>query len=120
MIILEALMKANTHPNADEIFQLVRKRIKNISYGTIYRNLSVLKKMGLIGELNIGKTCTRYEVNQEKHQHFICTKCDKIYNIKPQVKVEADSVQITDISVKVKDYRLEFFGICPNCRRTNK
>ena len=38
-VILEELRKVNSHPSADEIYEIVRKRLPRISLGTVYRNL---------------------------------------------------------------------------------
>jgi Fur family transcriptional regulator, ferric uptake regulator len=41
-VILEKLRKVATHPSADEIYEMVRKRLPRISLGTVYRNLEIL------------------------------------------------------------------------------
>ena len=41
-IILEELERLNTHPTADELYRIVKKRLPKISLGTIYRNLEIL------------------------------------------------------------------------------
>ena len=38
-IILEELRKVRSHPTADEIYAMVRRRLPRISLGTVYRNL---------------------------------------------------------------------------------
>ena len=48
MIILEELRKVDTHPSADEVYEMVRKRLPRISLGTVYRNLEILSKTGEI------------------------------------------------------------------------
>ena len=52
-VILEELRKVNTHPSADEIYEMVRKRLPRISLGTVYRNLEILSKSGDIKKLII-------------------------------------------------------------------
>ena len=41
-VILEEVRKVATHPGADEIYEMVRKRLPRISLGTVYRNLEIL------------------------------------------------------------------------------
>lgn len=41
-VILEKLRKVATHPSADEIYEMVRKRLPRIRLGTVYRNLEIL------------------------------------------------------------------------------
>ena len=45
-VILEELCKVDTHPSADEVYALVRKRLPRISLGTVYRNLEILAESG--------------------------------------------------------------------------
>ena len=53
-IILEELRKVVTHPSADEVYEMVRKRLPRISLGTIYRNLEILSENGDIQKLELG------------------------------------------------------------------
>lgn len=41
-VILEELRKTATHPTADELYSIVRRRLPRISLGTVYRNLDFL------------------------------------------------------------------------------
>ena len=45
-VILEELRNVNTHPSADEVYEMVRKRLPRISLGTVYRNLELLCSQG--------------------------------------------------------------------------
>ena len=47
-VILEELCKVDTHPSADEVYVMVRKRLPRISLGTVYRNLEILTQSGEI------------------------------------------------------------------------
>jgi Fur family peroxide stress response transcriptional regulator len=51
--ILRMLINTRSHPSADQIYDAVRKEIPNISKGTVYRNLQVLREDGAILELNL-------------------------------------------------------------------
>ena len=53
-IILEEVKKVHSHPTADEVYERVRKKIPRISMGTVYRNLDVLSKTGLIRKIDPG------------------------------------------------------------------
>ena len=60
-VILEELLKQNAHPSADEIYQMVRRRMPRISLGTVYRNLEVLASMGKIQKLELSGALKRYD-----------------------------------------------------------
>jgi Fe2+ or Zn2+ uptake regulation protein len=115
-IILEELKKVKTHPKADEIFFMVRKRIPNISLATVYRNLKILKDQGKIMELTYGSEPSRFNGNPSPHLHFFCNSCKKIFDIE-QIDFKFDTTPLKRRGFKVLGYRAEFFGLCKNCRR---
>jgi len=84
-IIMEVLKGTTLHPTADWIYDRVRKRCPNVSLGTIYRNLNLLKEKGLIRELTFGKNTARYDYNFKPHHHIICLKCGKLEDIECEV-----------------------------------
>jgi Fur family ferric uptake transcriptional regulator len=77
-VIFEELLKQNDHPSADEIYQMVRRRIPRISLGTVYRNLEVLASMGKIQKLELSGALKRYDWNTNKHYHIRCVCCDRV------------------------------------------
>nr|EGQ4362592.1 peroxide-responsive transcriptional repressor PerR [Staphylococcus pseudintermedius] len=46
--ILNFLIKAESHPTADEIYQSLSPDFPSISVATIYNNLKVFKKTGIV------------------------------------------------------------------------
>lgn len=112
-VVLEELSGVNNHPRADEIYQMVRKRLPKISFGTVYRNLKTLKELGLVRELNYGKNFSRYEANVDNHHHFVCVDCGKVYDIPPVEGMDRDCKEIArDAGFNPTHYRLEFYGSC--------
>ena len=45
-LILEAVRATNSHPTADELFQMIRRKLPTISLATVYRNLNFLSDIG--------------------------------------------------------------------------
>ena len=115
-IVLDELSKAKgRHPKADEIYQMVRKRMPHISFGTVYRNLRLLKELGLVRELCFGKSFSRFEANVDNHQHFSCTTCGKVLDIDEPFEVPVSSVYVDGKPMEIDEYRLEFYGHCDDC-----
>lgn len=114
--ILEELQKVTTHPAADEVYEMVRKRLPKISLGTVYRNLEQMADEGLILKLD-GGTQKRYDGNPNAHYHFRCLKCDAMIDL-PFEPMEAIQKMIESLSdFEITDYRLDFVGLCPRCRK---
>ena|SRR3989344_7690053 len=114
-IILEELMKVKTHPNANEVYGLVKRKIPSISFATVYRNLKLLRDAGKIIELDGGRF-RRYDGNPENHYHFSCTKCNKMFDIKENVDSKIDKKISRLTAFKVFYHNTVFFGLCKRCR----
>jgi len=115
--ILRFLRGTSSHPSADQIYDEVRKEIPNISKGTVYRNLKVLQEVGLITELNLNGTVSRFEAKQESHYHFRCGKCGKVFDVNVPVEKELDLQVSNQTGFKIFNHQLEFRGLCHDCQK---
>ena len=115
--ILNVLRRTDSHPTADWIYDEVRKIMPNISKGTVYRNLKILKEDEGISELNLSGTVSRYEGNQKSHYHFRCEKCGRVFDLEEPVNKELDERIAKNTGFKVKYHQLEFRGICKDCQQ---
>lgn len=113
--ILQVLRNTRSHPTADQIYDEVRKDFPNISKGTVYRNLEVLEDDGAISVLKINGTQSRYEVKQERHYHFRCEKCERVFDLDEPVLFELDEQVAKNTGFKVKYHQTEFCGFCKDC-----
>ena len=114
-VILEELRKVVTHPSADEIYEMVRKRLPRVSLGTIYRNLEILSENGEIQKLELGCTLKRFDGIAKNHYHIRCIHCDRVVDAPGDfdVAVNHDLKNATDF--KIIGHKLELIGICPEC-----
>ncbi len=114
-IILEELRKENSHPTADAIYEMVRKRLPHISLGTVYRNLEVLTMLGEIQTLELSGSQKRYDGVPQKHYHIRCIHCDRVDDapIAPLSSLEDELYGATVFTIM--GHRLEFMGLCPVC-----
>lgn len=115
MIILEELRKVNTHPSADEVYEMVRKRLPRISLGTVYRNLEILSKTGEIQKLEPGSTLKRFDGNPDEHYHIHCIQCDRVVDAHIKNELNFDDVLNETSDFKIIGHKLEFIGLCPDC-----
>lgn len=119
-VILEELRKVNTHPSADEIYELVRKRLPRISLGTVYRNLDVLSESGEIQKLELGCTLKRFDGIAENHYHIRCVHCDRVVDAPIDFGIEIDHKLKNATNFKIIGHKLEFIGICPACLKNTE
>ena len=118
-VILEELRKLNTHPSADEIYKVVRRRLPRISLGTVYRNLEVLAQMGEIQKLELSGSLKRYDWDTNKHYHIRCVRCNRVDNV-PIAPLNQLEDELYDATVfEIIGHNLEFTGLCPECSKKN-
>ena len=118
--ILRVVMSTTTHPQADWVYDQVRKEIPNISLGTVYRNLKLLARDGIIKELDAQDGPARFDGNSQDHYHFRCENCLRIFDLaEPQDHtLEARIAEKTGF--KIKGHYLEFIGLCSDCHKSEK
>ena len=114
--ILTVLRDSDSHPTADWVYDEVRKVIPNISKGTVYRNLKILRETGAISELNLSGTVSRYEGEPENHYHFRCEKCGQVFDLEEPVHTELDEKIAKRTGYKVSYHQTEFRGLCKDCQ----
>jgi Fe2+ or Zn2+ uptake regulation protein len=113
--ILEFLKSVKTHPTAEEIYHSVKEKLPQISKGTVYRNLKFLAKKGEI--LEIPSRVFHYDGDTFSHAHFVCQKCDRIFDVFDLCR-ECKIVKKKRIKFgKIKGYNLIFYGICQDCQK---
>ncbi|MDP6099808.1 MAG: transcriptional repressor [Dehalococcoidia bacterium] len=115
-VILEELRVTKDHPRAAELYARVRHRIPTVSFGTVYRNLRMLRDQGLIQELTLGDEASRWDGNYSLHYHFTCQNCGQVQDleVEPDSRWEAKIECLTGLAIN--HHRAEFYGLCSDCR----
>ena len=114
-VILEELQATRTHPTADEVYGVVRRRLPHISLGTVYRNLEALAASGQIQKLRIGCAQSRFDGDASHHYHVRCTGCGRVDDVamKPLRAIRNALSKVA--GYRALGYRLGFVGRCERC-----
>ena len=94
--MLNAILNSNNHPDAKEIYELVKLKIPNASLCTVYRNLNTLANEGLIRKIKLDDGNDRFDKTLCLHNHLKCTTCGKVIDITPKL----DQKEIKEIESK--------------------
>ena len=110
--IIRQIIDSAGHPTAEEIYAEAKKRMPNIAKGTVYRNLSIMERDGEIGKIEIPCAPARYDKTSRRHEHVICEKCGKAFDL--------ESEDLTDYFSRlakrpVTGYRLTLYTVCEEC-----
>lgn len=117
-IILEELSKVTSHPTANEVYDMVRKRLPRIGLGTVYRNLELMADSGMILKLEVGGTQKRFDATTECHYHIRCTNCDKVDDIDIPVQYHVNEAAGQKSSYRILGHHIEFSGVCEDCQKS--
>ncbi len=118
--ILEVMQKPGEHLAADVVYERVRRRIPNISLGTVYRNLEILSRAGRIRSLCLGRGPRQYDGGIHKHYHIRCLACGRIEDIGAEPFPDLDAAVRGKTDFKILGHQLEFEGLCAHCRKSAK
>ena len=123
-IILVEVRRRHTHPTADELYEIVRKKIPRISMGTVYRNLDILSKIGLIKKIDPSYPQMRFDGNTHDHAHIVCMACGRIEDAQvstPSYSLDNFMESLSNLTdFKVFGHNLKFLGLCPLCMKEGK
>ena len=118
--ILTALGGTRAHPTADEVYAMVRAELPKVSLGTVYRNLDLLAKQGLIRTLATAGEQRRYDGMLEDHHHIRCEVCGRVDDINLEDTERLDELLVDGRGYEVHGYTLCFTGVCRECAGNGK
>ena len=114
-------LEEGRHLSAEEVCQLLEEQGEKVSLSTIYRNLKMMARMGILRELELSEGYKSYELNKPRphhHHHLVCVRCSKT------IEFKNDSILKTGIKTAEKegynllDCQLTIHAVCPTCQRS--
>lgn len=115
-VLLEELRKCRLHPTADEVFEIVRRRLPRISLATVYRNLELLAEAGEARVLANADGPKRYDGDVRPHLHIRCGVCGRVADVHGEVRVSWRRL-VLPVGYRVLDYSVDLVGLCPRCAK---
>ena len=117
MAVIKTLVSGEGHPTAEQVYDQVQVDFPMTSLATIYKTITMLKEMGELIELSFPNAGSHYDcLNPFPHPHLICTFCGNITDVDVSELVDLPQQIAKRTGYKVTSYRLDFFGICPQCQ----
>lgn len=114
-VILEILRESRAHPTAETVYHQARKALPNISLGTVYRNLNVLRDQGLAREIRpSGESSSRFDGNCFPHAHFYCTECRTMIDLPLPASLQEKNWDGEKVG-SVSSMDLQLVGACARC-----
>jgi len=119
-VILHNLYHNRNHPTVEELFRQICDNypgFHSLSTTTIYNNMRILKKHGLVKEIYSHTGITRYDGNIDTHHHLVCKVCDKITDSYFPLPLPISQLQDAE-GFSIDDVYIEIRGICPSCQES--
>ena len=119
-VLLEVMDQAEQHLSADAILERAQKIDPNVHRVTVYRTLEMLKRMGLLDELDLlhihGHRHYYESHGPRDHIHVACLRCGKVREVESDLYEQMKRQIERDTGVKITVTRTEIGGYCENCR----
>ena len=121
-LLFEIINNAHDHLDADQLYELAKKRDPKINRVTVYRTLKLLKNEGLIDELDLMHFDGEqhyYETRlKQEHAHIVCLRCgavqeffgDPLRHLREQIE--------SGFGFQILVSRSEVGGYCADCQNT--
>jgi len=113
-MVWQAIKDDKSHPTADQVYERVRRKLPNISLGTVYRNLQKLVALKKLQVLMLGRS-QHFDPLVQRHQHFICEVCDRVFDVLVESQREIRPAKLPEEGFTVTSHQLAFYGTCKGC-----
>jgi Fe2+ or Zn2+ uptake regulation protein len=123
-VILEVMDTAEQHLDVDQILARAQKMDPAVHLVTVYRTIDLLKKEGLIDELDLlhlRGDRHYYETHGPRdHIHVACLRCGKVREFESRLYEQLKEQIARDFEMQVTVSRTEVGGICNDCLALDK
>ena len=113
--VFREVAQSKEHPDAETIYEGVRKRVPTMSLDTVYRTLWLLCDLGLVATLSASRERARFDANMNSHHHFVCSRCGATYDFR-NAEFDALSIPASVLRLgRVERAQVEVRGVCREC-----
>jgi Fur family transcriptional regulator, ferric uptake regulator len=119
-VLLEVMDQAERHLTADAILERAQKIDARVHRVTVYRTLEMLKRHGLLDELDLlhihGHGHYYESHGPRDHIHVACLRCGKVREVESELFEQLKRHIAHDTGIKITVSRAEIGGYCESCR----
>ncbi|MGO9737967.1 MAG: Fur family transcriptional regulator [Desulfomonilaceae bacterium] len=115
--IFRAVIAAQDHPSAEDVYNRVKNRLPAISLDTVYRTLATFESGGIISRVWFCEDKTRFDPNCKPHHHLFCTVCKSLTDFYWANFDDADLPPEIPEWGCPETKHVQIRGICSHCSR---
>ena len=118
LMILEAIEHSDEHISAEEIYTQVAAKFPDVNISTVYRTLELLKKLGMVYEIDLGEGRIRYHAEESgHHHHLVCQQCGAVTDIDESALLSLKDILLRDYHFQAELRHIGIFGVCEKCQK---
>ncbi|GFN32816.1 Fur family transcriptional regulator [Paenibacillus xylaniclasticus] len=117
--VLNILQQSHDHPTAADVMERLREQGHMFAYGTVYNSLRYLTEAGLVKELNLGESASRYDARTEDHHHIVCVRCGRVDEVTTELPAEWMALAAQETQYQVHHASVVLEGVCVACSVQN-
>ena len=117
--ILEILKNCDDELTGQELHRELITKEKEMGLTTVYRNLQVLIKSGLIRSRHLPTGEVLYTPVERDIHHLTCVQCGETSKIDGCPVKDLHEPKQVNKKFQLLFHTLEFFGLCQNCYQKN-
>lgn len=120
VIVAEALAQARRAVSAQELHERLRKAHPRLGLATVYRALEAQVRDGMATRLErAGHVSAYVACDADHHHHLVCTRCQRVDDLAEDVVRPTIQAVQRRHDFQVDHAALDFYGLCPSCRRAS-
>jgi len=123
--IMEILNDTTGHLSAEQIYKEISKITSAVGLSTVYRNLELLVRIGMVWKFEAGDNKARYEIamrpDESHHHHLICKRCNSIIDYSDSIDSERAFIKMRErklskkYNFRIENHCVDFYGVCHKC-----
>lgn len=118
--VAQVLVGEHVHLTAEQVHDLAREQLPEISRATVYNTLNELVAMGELLEVDVAEGPKRYDPNvTERHDHLVCDGCQAIRDV-PRAAPRPGITEDARGGFLVTGVEVTYHGLCPACAKRHQ
>lgn len=117
-ILLQFILDNKSHQLSMEEFQeFLEGQLVGVDRSSVYRNIDVFQKLGIIQELNLPTVGKRYQyiLDRKVHHFYICKSCGKANRGNEALFDKIESALKDVHGFSKANLSVVFYGLCAKC-----
>ena len=117
--IVDIFLRTEKHVSTEQLYNLSRKKHKDVGYATVSRTLKLLEQAGLCRQIDFGDGTMRFEhkYKHQHHDHLVCTGCGAFEEIYSDKLEKLQQKLVEEHGYVQNSHKLNIFGLCPKCQK---